>query len=59
MKSNHKNFVQVVGLYTYCKMMYCVYNVKYTNRCTKCVFKNTRRYIIFKACAWNIKCALN
>ena len=27
-KSNHKNFVHLVGLYTYCKMMHGVYNVK-------------------------------
>ena len=28
MKSNHKNFVHLVGLYTYCKMMHGAYNVK-------------------------------
>ena len=28
MKSNHKNFVRLVGLYTYCRMMHGVYNVK-------------------------------
>ena len=27
MKSNHKNFVHLVGLYTYCKMMHRAYNV--------------------------------
>ena len=27
MKSNHKNFVQLVGLYTYCGMMHGAYNV--------------------------------
>ena len=27
-KSNHKNFVHLVGLYTYCKMMQGAYNVK-------------------------------
>ena len=26
--SNHKNFVHLVGLYTYCKMMHGVYNVR-------------------------------
>ena len=30
MKSNHKNFVYLVGLYTYCKKMHGVYNVKRT-----------------------------
>ena len=29
-KSNHKNFVHLVGLYTYCKMMHGAYNVKLT-----------------------------
>ena len=28
MKSNHKNFVHLVGLYTYCKMMHGTYNFK-------------------------------
>ena len=27
-KSNHKNFVHLVGLYTYCKMMHGAYNIK-------------------------------
>ena len=27
-KSNHKNFVRLVGLYTYCKMMHGAHNVK-------------------------------
>ena len=27
-KPNHKNFVHLVGLYTYCKMMHGAYNVK-------------------------------
>ena len=27
-KSNHKNFVHLVGLYIYCKMMHGAYNVK-------------------------------
>ena len=27
-KSNHKNFVHLVGLYTYCKMMHGAYYVK-------------------------------
>ena len=30
MKFNHKNFVHLVGLYTYCGMMHGAYNVKYT-----------------------------
>ena len=29
-KSNHKNFVHLVGLYTCCKMMHGTYNVKVT-----------------------------
>ena len=29
-KSNHKNFVHLVGLYTYCRMMHGAYNVKLT-----------------------------
>ena len=28
-KSNHKNFVHLVGLYTYCRMMHSAYNVNY------------------------------
>ena len=28
MKSNHKNFVHLVGSYTYCRMMHGAYNVK-------------------------------
>ena len=28
-KSNHKNFVHLVGLYTYSKMMHGAYNVKH------------------------------
>ena len=28
MKSNHKNFVHLVGLYTYCKMMHGAYSVE-------------------------------
>ena len=31
MKSNYKNFVHLVGLYTYCKMMHGVYNIKLIN----------------------------
>ena len=27
-QSNHKNFVHLVGLYTYCKMMHGAYNIK-------------------------------
>jgi hypothetical protein len=27
-KSNHKNFVLLVGLYTYCRMMHGSYNIK-------------------------------
>ena len=27
-KSNHKNFVHLVGLYTYCRMTHCAYYVK-------------------------------
>ena len=27
-KSNHKNFVHLVVLYTYCKMMHGAYNIK-------------------------------
>ena len=30
-KSNHKNSVHLVGLYTYCKMMDGAYNVKLTH----------------------------
>ena len=30
-KSNHKNFVHLVGLYTYCKTMHGAYNVKLNN----------------------------
>ena len=30
-KSNHKTFVYLVGLYTYCKMMRGAYNVKFQN----------------------------
>ena len=32
MKSNHKNFVHLVGLYTYFKMMYGAYNIKPTKK---------------------------
>ena len=28
MKSNHKNFVLLVGSYTYCRMMHSAYSVK-------------------------------
>jgi hypothetical protein len=31
MKSNHKNFVHFVCLYTYCKMMHGSYNIKMQN----------------------------
>ena len=27
-KSNHKNFMHLVGLFTYCKMMHGAYNVE-------------------------------
>ena len=30
MKSNHKNFVQLVGLYTYFRMMHGAYNIEKT-----------------------------
>ena len=34
-KSNHKNFVHLVGLYTYCRMMHGAYNVKLINTFNK------------------------
>jgi hypothetical protein len=33
-KSNHKNFVHLVGLYTYCEMMHGVYNVNFSKDLT-------------------------
>ena len=45
-KSNHKNFVHLVGSLTYCRMMHGAYNVKYKrNLCVE-------EYIILK---WIIK----
>ena len=35
MKSNHKNFVHLVGLYTYYRMMHGAYNVKYIHQSIK------------------------
>ena len=34
-KSNHKNFVHLGGLYTYCKMMHGAYKVKFYTLCLR------------------------
>ena len=34
-QSNYKNFVNLVGLYTYCKMMHGTYNIKFMANCVK------------------------
>ena len=38
--SNHKNFVHLVGLYTYCRMMNGAYNVRKILCCTASLATN-------------------
>ena len=48
MKSNHKNFVHLVALYTYCKMMHGAYSVKHQSQCHIIIILITNNNIIIQ-----------